>query len=144
MNVVNGLEDSTTAFSTIVTCSTLAGLAVGAGSMNYLSGRTMQVRASQRLREIETLSGALSDMCALDYAVKSTLEEGKPTTKDEFRIKLIKARQTGEITDQEVDLLFHVFDSVKDGMLDKEDMDLIGLTRPSPTEIAEHTSSPGH
>lgn len=42
MNVVNGFEDSTTAFSTIVTCSSLAGIAVGAGSMNYLSGRTMQ------------------------------------------------------------------------------------------------------
>ena len=109
--------------------------------MYYLSGRTMQVRASQRLKEIETLAGALSDMCALDYAVKSTLEEGKTITKDEFRVKLRKARQSGEITDKEVDLLFHVFDSVKDGLLDKEDMDLIGLSRPSPTEVADPISS---
>ena len=141
MNVVNGFEDSTTAFSTIVTCSILGGLGVGGGSMYYLSGRTMQVRASQRLKEIETLAGALSDMCALDYAVKSTLEEGKTITKDEFRVKLRKARQSGEITDKEVDLLFHVFDSVKDGLLDKEDMDLIGLSRPSPTEVADPISS---
>lgn len=107
--------------------------------INLIPSLSVKVRASQRLGEIETLSGALSDMCALDYAVKSTLEEGKTITKDEFRIKLRKARQSGEVTDKEVDLLFHVFDSVKDGMLDKEDMDLIGLTRPSPTEVTEPT-----
>lgn len=132
MNVVNGFEDSTTAFSTIVACSTLAGVGVGAGSLRYLSGRSMQDNATQRLQEIETLSGALSDMCALDYAVKSTLEEsGAAVSKTEFREKLQQARQSGEVTDQEVDLLFHVLDAVKDGMIQKDDMDMMGVTRSS-------------
>jgi magnesium transporter len=98
MNVVNGFEESTTAFSTIVLTSTIAGLGLGAGSLNYLSGRTMQNRAAMRLGEIETLTGALSDMCALDYAVKSTLEHGTSITRDEFRTKLRRARQSGEVT----------------------------------------------
>eukprot|EP00797_Seminavis_robusta_P007016 Sro1478_g276020.1 inner membrane magnesium transporter MRS2 (461) ;mRNA; r:8312-9694 len=137
MNVVNGLEESTTAFSQIVMCSSIAGIAVGAGSMNYLSGRTMQSRATQRLREIETLSGALSDMGALDYAVKSTLDQGTVITKDDFRIKLRQARQSGTVTDAEVDLLFHVLDTVKDGMLRKEDMDAIGFSNASPVPSNE-------
>ena len=158
MNVVNGFEESTTAFSTIVMASSVAGLGLGAGSLNYLSGRTMQNRAAMRLGEIETLTGALSDMCALDYAVKNTLEQGTSITRDEFRTKLRRARQSGEVTgtcffskmlkdiksfsppppsssssssftEQEVDLLFQVLDAIKDGSIGKEDMDLIGLSR---------------
>jgi EF-hand domain pair len=128
MNVVNGLEQSTTAFTYIVAGASVAGAVVGAGSLNYLSGRSMQVRAKQRLREIETLSGALSDMCALDYAVKSTLEEDTHITKQEFRAKLRKARHSGDISDQEVELLFSVMDSVKDGLIGKDDF--FGLSQP--------------
>lgn len=90
---------------------------------------------------METLSGALSDMCALDYAVKSTLEQGTHVTKDEFRDKLRKARQSGEITNKEVDLLFHVMDTVKDGMIGKDDLDLIGFTRPTFAEKLSSSSS---
>jgi Mg2+ and Co2+ transporter CorA len=128
MNVVNGFEQSTTAFSTIVMWSSVAGMTVGAGALNYLSGRTMQVRAAQRLYEIETLSGALSDMGALDYAVKSSLDHGTAISKDEFRVKLRQARQSGEVTDKEVDLLFHALDTVKDGMIGKDDFDVFRLS----------------
>ena len=135
MNVVNGFEESTMAFSTIVTGSTIAGIGIAAGSMSYLSGKTMQIRAAQHLADIEALSGALSDMCALDYAVKSTLEEGRGISKEKFRIKLKRERQSGEVTDREVDLLFSVFDAVKDGEIHKDDLDLIGITQPAPSEV---------
>ena len=91
--------------------------------MTYLSGRTMQSRAEQRLQEIETLTRSLGDMAALDYAVKSTLDQGNTISKEEFRLKLILSRQSGEVTDDEVDLLFHVLDTVKDGMITKDDFD---------------------
>jgi Mg2+ and Co2+ transporter CorA len=141
MNVVNGLEQSTTAFSTIVMWSTVAGMAVGAGSLNYLSGRTMQVRAAQRLREIETLSGALSDMGALDYAIKSSLDQGIPLCKEEFRVKLRQARQSGEVTDREADLLFNALDTVKDGMLAKEDFDVLRYSNSFSSETSKPSST---
>jgi Mg2+ and Co2+ transporter CorA len=146
MNVVNGLEQSTTAFSTIVMCSSVAGMAVGAGSLNYLSGRSMQIRAAQRLKEIETLSGALSDMGALDYAIKSAIDQGMPLCKDDFRAKLRQARQSGEVTDREADLLFHALDTVKDGMLNQEDFDALRLSNsfaetPKPSSTPPPTTS---
>ena len=162
MNVVNGFEESTTAFSTIVLTSTVAGAGLGGASLNYLSGKTMQNRAAVRLGEIETLSGALSDMCALDYAVKNTLEHGTSISRDEFRAKLKRARQSGEVTgmcmvlllffypslsrvgplinskllccaDKEVELLFQVLDTVKDGLIGKDDMDLAGIIKETST-----------
>lgn len=141
MNVVNGFEESTAAFAYIVGASTIAGAAVGAGSLNFLSGRTMQERANLRLREIETLHGALSDMCALDYAVKSTLEQGTQISKEDFRVKLRRARQSGEITNAELDLLFDVMDIVKDGMIGKEDMHVIGYKHAPSAPVSPPTQS---
>lgn len=121
MNLVSGFEESQTAFANVVLGSGLAGLLIASGSMNYLSGRTMQKRASERLDEIETLTGALSDMCAIDYTVKSTVEQGQILDKDTFRRILKKSRQDGHISNAEVDLLFDVFDRVKDGYIHLEE-----------------------
>jgi Ca2+-binding EF-hand superfamily protein len=60
-------------------------------------------------------------MCALDYTVKKMMQEGKPISREEFKKKLVQSRQSGEATDQEIDLLFHVLDSSKDGHLSSED-----------------------
>jgi hypothetical protein len=121
MNLINGLETDPNAFAVMVATSSVSSAVVAAFCMNFLSGRAMQVRAEKRLDEIETLTGALSDMCALDYTVKKMMQEGKPISREEFKKKLVQSRQSGEATDQEIDLLFHVLDSSKDGHLSSED-----------------------
>jgi magnesium transporter len=121
MNLINGLESDPNAFAFMVATSSVSSAVVAAFCMNFLSGRAMQVRAERRLNEIETLTGALSDMCALDYTVKKMMQEGKPISREEFKKKLVQSRQSGEATDQEIDLLFHVLDTSKDGHLSSED-----------------------
>jgi magnesium transporter len=123
MNVFNGLEQSHTAFYNIIMGTSVAGMIVAGSSLNYLSGRTMQRRAAFRLGELETLSSALSDMCALDYTLKAALEEygAKPMNKQEFGLELRKARSSRIVTEREVDLLFDIFDIVKDGHIGSDD-----------------------
>lgn len=123
MNVINGLEGSTSAFTSILLASGIGGAFVTGTCINYLSGNTMRLRAAQRLEEIETLSSALSDMCALDYTIKKTVESQQPVGRDQFRSMLRKARQSKKVTKQEVDLLFDVFDRVKDDSITRLDLD---------------------
>jgi magnesium transporter len=122
MNLINGLETSPMAFTYVVLGSGTASVLIAAGSLNYLSGHNMQMRAAQRMDEIETLSGALSDMCALDYVYKNTVESGLSIDKAQFRRILTKARQSKKVSEKEVDLLFGVLDRVKDGELNNEDL----------------------
>ena len=70
MNLVSGLEEAQHAFPIVIAASTCTGAAIALFALNYMSGRTMQRRAEQRIKEIETLSSALSDMGALDYTVR--------------------------------------------------------------------------
>ena len=53
--------------------------------------------------------------------MKSSVGRGVAVTKSEFRRRLRTARQSRQISDKEVDLLFGVFDRVKDGMLTLEE-----------------------
>lgn len=121
MNLMSGLEDHPWAFSVVVASSLTTGAFLSLGALNYMSGRTMQRRAEQRLQEIETLNSALSDMCALDYTLKTSVGRGLVVSKADFRRRLRKARQSQYISDNEVDLLFDVFDRVKDGLLTLEE-----------------------
>ena len=81
----------------------------------------MRRRAKQRLDEMETLTGALSDMCALDHTLKTTIERGGVINKEQFRVLLQNARYSRVVTSNEVDLLFDVFDKIKDGSLSADD-----------------------
>jgi magnesium transporter len=131
MNLINGLESHPNAWYYVVTTSTLTGLFVSMISLNYLSGGTMRKRTAQRLEENETLAGALSDMSALDYTLKATLNRGERLTKDDFRRIWNKAARAhdrmpdqfndGVVPAKEVDLLFEVFDNVKDGFIGEDD-----------------------
>ena len=53
--------------------------------------------------------------------MRTSVGRGEHVTKSEFSRRLRKARQSRQISDQEVDLLFDVFDKVKDGMLTLEE-----------------------
>ena len=114
MNLVSGLEQSATAFGTVVLCSSMGSLLISLGCFNFLSGHRARVRAAKRLEEIETLTNALSDMCALDHTFKVMAERGQSIDKDRFRIMLKNARQTKQASANEVDLLFSVFDKVRE------------------------------
>jgi magnesium transporter len=122
MNLINGLEQSPMAWGYVVMGSGMAAMVIAVGSLNYLSGHKMQMRAAQRMEEIETLSGALSDMCALDYVFKSTVENGESLDKAQFRRILTKARFSKKASQKEVDLLFEMLDRVKDGELNQDDL----------------------
>lgn len=123
MNLISGLEQSPTAFMNVVTFSTISGTMIVAGSLNYLSGRTMRARAKQRLDEIETLTCALGDMPALDYTVKQLTSKGVSLNKEHFRMTLRRARETKQVTDKEIDLLFSILDRVKDGQIRSDDFE---------------------
>ena len=121
MNLINGLEESPVAFNSVVMLTSLAGVGVAAACSSYVSGRTMQKRAKDRLDEIDTLTGALSDMSALDFTVKSMLEQEAPMSKEEFRMRLKQARLSRNVTEKEVDLLFDALDVQKDGVIFRDD-----------------------
>lgn len=121
MNVINGLEEVSWAFPAIVAGSTATGAIMALYALNYMSGRTMRKRAEQRLREIETLNAALSDMGALDYTLKTSVGKGMTVSKADFRRRLRRARQTQFISDSEINLLFDIFDRVRDGLLNLEE-----------------------
>lgn len=121
MNLISGVESSPTAFTTVVVCSSLGSLCLALLSLNQLSGKAMHQRAKMRLEEMETMTSALSDMGALDHALKSSVERGDAVSKEQFRIMLKNSRQSKEASTNEVDLLFDVFDKIKDGSLTASD-----------------------
>ena len=138
MNLVNGMEGSPNGFLMVSALAVLSSGAIGLGAMNYLSGRRMRVRAEQRLEEIDTLTNALSDMCALDYVVK-VVEAGHDLNKDRFRQVYKRARQVDNVTAKEVDMLFETFDTVKDGFLRLDDF---GSDRDHPSIFTSSFSEP--
>mmetsp|Transcript_20444 Transcript_20444/g.28885 ORF Transcript_20444/g.28885 Transcript_20444/m.28885 type:complete len:372 (+) Transcript_20444:126-1241(+) len=121
MNVITGYEQSTAAFGNIVIGSAVAGVAIIAGCSSYISGKSMKRRAIERLDQIETVTGALSDMNALDYTVKKISRDGTPMNKAQFKESLMKSRHSKSVTDAEVDLLFDALDTSEDGLLYDED-----------------------
>uniref|UniRef100_A0A7S2XT73 Magnesium transporter n=1 Tax=Attheya septentrionalis TaxID=420275 RepID=A0A7S2XT73_9STRA len=121
MNLINGLEQSPTAFSSVVVATIVGSIFLTAACTSYLSGARMRQRAIQRLDEIETLTSALSDMNSLDYVAKCMVESGRPMGKQEFKGKLVATRSSGEVPDKEVDFLFDVLDISHNGKLYTED-----------------------
>ena len=121
MNLISGLEESPIAFSTVIFLTTAAGAGVSGACASYVSGKTMRHRANERLEEIDTLTGALSDMSALDFTVKYMFLKKTPMSKEEFRMRLKQARQSRKVTEKEVDLLFDAMDVQKDGVLFRDD-----------------------
>jgi len=131
MNLVSGLEESPTAFNIAIFCSCISSFTVSLGCLNLLSGRTMRQQAVQRLDEMETLTAALSDITVVDHILQSTVERGQTLDKDKFGTLLKRAKGHGEISVRQVDLLFDVFDRVKDGNLTQFDFDEASETTPS-------------
>jgi hypothetical protein len=121
MNLVTGLEDSAFAFYYVIFGSGMGGLVVAGTTLNFLSGSAMQKRASQRQEEIETLTNALSDIAAVDFTLKSTIERGVAIDKDKFSEALKEARISKQASQKEVDFLFEVFDRANDGFLASDD-----------------------
>jgi Mg2+ and Co2+ transporter CorA len=127
MNLISGLEESPVAFAVVAAGATTTAVVVAGVYFSFIRGRNMQERAEERLAEIETLTSALSDMCALDYTVKKMMTQGHlQMDKQEFKRKLMQARLTQKVSDKEVDLLFDVLDTQKDNHLTSEDFSTKG------------------
>jgi Ca2+-binding EF-hand superfamily protein len=58
----------------------------------------------------------------LDQSLKEAVSHGKPVNKETFRTLLQQFRPANNVTEKEVDLLFDVFDRIKDGNLTASDM----------------------
>ncbi|KAL7566746.1 hypothetical protein ACA910_017794 [Epithemia clementina (nom. ined.)] len=125
MNLISGFENTPGAFYIVISSTTCFGAIAAISALNYISDTTVKRRAEQRLTEIETLSNALSDICALDHAMKQIKQRGKAIDKEGFRALLREARRTKQISNKEVDLLFDVFDKVKDGVIGLEDINFL-------------------
>lgn len=123
MNLINGYEDSPTAFFNVVGFTSFMGLLFGVGCVSYIRGSASNARTIARLKEIEVIDGALNKMGALDYTMKClTGNRGKVSlTKDEFRDKLYENQSFQVISDLEVDLLFDSLDVTNDGRLNADD-----------------------
>ena len=120
MNMINGLEESSSAFVIISTTSVVVSLSVAYYFRRKISGHMIQKRAEQRIDEIQTMTNALSDMTALDYAVKKMMR-GKSMSREEFKQELNTARQLKKCSDREIDVLFNVLNQNQDEVLGKDD-----------------------
>lgn len=142
MNLINGLEQSPVAYNNVVMSTSIAALLIFIGCTSYLSGTNMKKRATQRLEEIETISGALSDMAALDYCIKVMVENGTPMSKGIFSKHLKESRHSGDVKGKEVDLLFDVLDISQDGKIYTEDFRSIESFGHSPVRQCKIKSLP--
>ncbi|OEU20653.1 hypothetical protein FRACYDRAFT_180192 [Fragilariopsis cylindrus CCMP1102] len=120
MNMVNGFEDSNTAFIAVAAGSAISALSVAHYFRKMVSGAAIQKRAEQRIDEIQTMYNALSDMSALDCAVKEMMK-GKRMCREEFKNQLATARHSKTCSDKEIDLLFNVLNTHEDDFLDEKD-----------------------
>ena len=120
MNMINGLEESSTAFTLVSGTSAFMALSIGYYFRRMVSSNVIQERAEQRIDEITTMSNALSDMTALDYTVKKMIR-GTSMSREEFKEHLAEARQSKECTEKEVELLFNVLNTHKDDVLCRDD-----------------------
>ena len=121
MNLVSGLEDSSVAFVAVAGGSTVLSMAVAAQFYHFMSGRVMQQQAAKSLQANKTLTKALSDMVALDYAFKKMMLYNATFNKTEFQKVLSEARLSQKVTTEEIDLLFEILDTTKDDHLSLED-----------------------
>ena len=117
MNLINGLEQSPTAFGTVLIGTTAVGMLIGAGCVSYISGFSMRQRTLERLNEIQLVDGALSHLSSIDYAMKFMVSKNQGMDKDEFSKRIKESQPSSDILDEETELLFNAFDVSKDGML---------------------------
>ena len=90
MNLTSGLETELNLFWPTVAGSCAVGGGMYVLCRSFLSGKGMQKRAVERAREVQAVTGVLSDMNSLDYAVKMLVEakaaEGtEAVEREEFR-----------------------------------------------------------
>ncbi|GMH83429.1 hypothetical protein TrST_g434 [Triparma strigata] len=135
MNLTHGLEEHETAFMTTVVASGLGGAILYAGCHSYLSGSWMRERARGRAEEVLSVTGVLSHMNSLDYAVKRVIElkeQSNDPEKDNELIsrpvfeKLLRSgRAGGKVTKGELDLIYEILDHTGDGVLEHSEFDML-------------------
>lgn len=121
MNLINGFEESSVAFGMVTGGSVSVAIIVAGAYFSFIRGHIMQQRAAERLAEIELFVNSLSDMGALDYTVKKMIQGKGKMDRNAFKHRLMEARSSGQVTDEEVDFLFSVLDTHRDNQLTPQD-----------------------
>ena len=92
MNLISGLEESPVAFNSVVAMMSIVCVLVFLSCASYISGASLHRQALERIREIETITGALSNLQSVDYAVKTLVDADRPMSRDEFTRRLFECR----------------------------------------------------
>lgn len=123
MNLIHGFESSEHAFASVLVGTTCVSAVVCVWCMRYLSASRMTKNAVSQYKEIKIITRALNNLNAVDYAVKVLADSDTDLTKDAFKSKLNDGSKIGrEISAEEVDLLFDVLDTSKDGLVQKHEL----------------------
>lgn len=136
MNLISGLEESPVAFNSVVAMMSIVCVLVFLSCASYISGASLHREALERIREIETITGALSNLQSVDYAVKTLVDADRPMSRDEFTRRLFECRPNSPLNVREINMLFQVFDQSKDGYLYTDDFPSIESFRPGNRRIA--------
>ena len=118
MNLINGMEESPSAFVNVVMLTSVLGVVIGTSCVSYISGGGMKRRTLKRLEDSKNITGALSDMNALDYLLKQLIQKrGLHLNREDFKARMQSYQGTNALTQAEYDLLFDILDTSKDGKL---------------------------
>jgi len=122
MNLIHGLEDSPTAFNSVILNTSVTGAFLIGGCMAYISSPNVKRGTLKTLEEIDTIGDALTNMSALDYTMKKMTDVNVgPMDKETFRNHMKSCQRSANMKDKELDFLFDVFDMTKDGFINNED-----------------------
>ncbi len=144
MNLSSGMEEDPWAFWPVVGASSALGAGIYGSCASYLSGGRVRDLANERAMEVQAVTGVLGDMGSLDYAVKRVIEEKEVRerypvpvagdgdlgmAKEEFREMMKRGRGGKDVTDAELELIFHILDSSGDGVLEPSEFSKLNLQR---------------
>lgn len=120
MNMINGLDESPTAFLTVSMATCSGSLVLFLFCFAYVRGTMMKRAAKKKIKDVELIQSALADMTAVDYAAKITLKSREALDEGSFK-DLITSLSTKDVSDDEIKLLFTALDTTKDGKIRFDD-----------------------
>ena len=117
MNLVTGIEDSSTAFSIVTAGSAVLGALVVAGFHASLKHHArIEERARLAADDRVALASLLANMATIEHLFDKTQVGDTVLTKDDMR-SLVEAATGTAPSRREVELLFDIFDSSRDELI---------------------------
>jgi magnesium transporter len=128
MNLQSGLESHPHAFKAAVASSLAATAAIVAGGNAHIARGSDRDRA--RLRDIDEVRDVMSRMGSLQKSLdwRMLSPESAPLNKAEFK-RVLDGATRRPVTDAEIDAIFRVYDTDKDGRLSPVDLSFVAKGR---------------